>query len=218
MVHTASATPGLGAAPEGPGLLAAAGPSRSCSWCFPVAGDGGGGPWDGKLAVSREGSGKNELKPRKMRPCGRMGGVGGEAKGGHGEALGNGARVEGRGRVEGGGAGRGPGTACVPHLGPLPGKVMPGLSGTSCSSECSRGSPSAIYFWVAIGSSAIRPWVAIGPNATHPWVATSPSAHQPAPISTGPWDSSPGLPHLSLQSNAAFCEDSQARMGFRRGQ
>lgn len=203
MLHTASARPGLGAAPEGQGLFAAAGPSRSCSWCFPVAGAGGGRPRDGKLAVSREGSGKNELKPRKMRPCWRMGG---EAKGGHGEALGNGEKVEGGGRVEGGGAGRGPGTASGFHLGPLLGEVVPGLDGADGSSECSQGCPSAICLWVATGSSAVYPWVAIGPNASHPWVAPAlvqsppipwaplchqPGAHHPAPTSTG---AAPGPP------------------------
>lgn len=141
---------------------------------FPCGRGRGGRPWDGKLAVSREGSGKNELKPRKMRPCWRMGGVGGEAKGGHGEALGNGEKVEGGGRVEGGGAGRGPGTACGPHLGPLLRKVVPGLGGTGCSSECSRGYPSAVSLWVATGSSAI-----------HPWVATSPSTLPPVPGAPG---------------------------------
>lgn len=89
---------------------------------------------------------------------------------------------EEEGRVEGGGAGRGPGTACLPLSGPLLGKVVPGLGGTSCSSECSRGYPSAICFWVATGSSAICPLVAIGPDAIHPSVATSPSTASCCPM------------------------------------
>lgn len=108
-----------------------------------------GGARDGKLAASSEGSGKNELKPRKMRPRRR---VGGEAKGGHGEALGN------EGRKEGGGAGGGPGAACGPQLGPQLGQVVRGLGGPS--SKCSRGYPSAIR------PITIHPWLSTGPSAT----------------------------------------------------
>lgn len=41
------------------------------------------------------------------------------------------------------------GSQGLPVLGPLLGKVVPGLGGTSCSSERSRGYPSAISLWVA---------------------------------------------------------------------
>lgn len=111
VVHTASAALGTGAAHQGQGLLAAAGASHGCSRHFPAAGGSGGGTRDGKLAASREGSGKNELKPRKMRPRWR---VGGEAGGGCGEALGS------EGRKESGGTGGGRGLPAAP-AGPAPG-------------------------------------------------------------------------------------------------
>lgn len=49
---------------------------------------GGGGKRDGKLAASSEGSGKNELKPRKMQPCWRVGGEAGGAAARHWEREG----------------------------------------------------------------------------------------------------------------------------------
>lgn len=217
MVHTAPATPGLEAAPEGQGLLAAAGPSRSCSWCFPVTGDEGGGPWDGKLAVSREGSGKNELKPRKMRPCWRMGGVGGEAKGGHGEMLGNG------GRVEGGGAGRGPRTAWAHPWGRwCRVSVVPAAPASALRAIPVPSLPG----WPSVPMPSVPGWPPALVQSPPVASAISPGAHHPAPTSMGPrwllagtwppWDSSPGLLPLTLHSDPALCEDSQARLGFRR--
>lgn len=146
--HSISHT-GVGGCTPGTGAPCCCGSLPQLQPAFPCSRRRRGGARDGKLAASSEGSGKNELKPRKMRPRRR---VGGEAKGGHGEALGN------EGRKEGGGAGGGPGAACGPQLGPQLGQVVRGLGGPS--SKCSRGYPSAIR------PITIHPWLSTGPSAT----------------------------------------------------
>lgn len=142
--------------------------------------------------------------------------------------------------MEGGGAGRGPGTACGPIWAHSQGRwcqvsVVPAAPASALgaipgppASEWPLAPVLCVPGWPSVPMPSTPGWPpALVQSPPIPWAPWC-HHHHPAPTSRGPrwplsgmwpsWDSSPGLLHLTLHSDAALGEDPQARLGFRGAQ